>query len=239
MSRRSWLTKAVSVLLLVTIFVGVLPPAISAAPPSFPPTPPDQADAAAKAQAMKVQKERFERAVRLMETHIQVSATGELHLDVDKGAQLGIDDATFNALKAGLEQTNAQLRDGRIKLSDVHFLTKGEAATEVPEASTYQATACAGWTGYVVYWWGYELYLNECLTQSVINLLWIGTGVTALCAVIATALGGVPVAVICGAAAALITIGAGTLGLIDSWGGFQGIIVAVDWLGNLQWVWHQ
>ncbi|MDD5371596.1 MAG: hypothetical protein PHQ40_21155 [Anaerolineaceae bacterium] len=183
-----------------------------------------------------MQKEKFERAIRIMETHLHINPQNELYLDVLDGAAIGLDEPTFDDLKARMEQTNARLRAGEFKLSEVHF----GLAPQIPaENSAITTLTDAGWTGVAIYWWGFEFYFSESWTQVIVNMLWIGDGVAVICTAIAALFGSVPGAVICGLAAGIITIGAGTIGAVDALGDNQGIIIATDLVGNFQWIWYQ
>lgn len=172
-----------------------------------------------------------------MEAHMGVNSANELFLDVTTAAEVGIDEESFTALKAAMEHTNALLRSGKVKLSDVHFYTKGPK-----EADNFTVTAddCAGTTAAYLYWWGYRFYMDECLTQQIEGLLWMGAGVSAVCGVLAAFFGQVEITLLCGLAAGLITIGAGYIQYVDGGGGNQGIIVDYNWLYNdITWIGHQ
>ena len=91
----------------------------------------------------------------------------------------------------------------------------------------------------MIYWFGYRLYYDNCLTLDVIDLLYGGAGAAALCAATAAYFGNIPVGAVCGAATGLWTMGAAWINYKNRQGGYQGIYVDVDW--NFDWMWidHQ
>lgn len=172
-----------------------------------------------------------------MEAHIGVNSANELYLDVTTGKEIGIDEESFNALKAAMDHTNARLRSGEIKLSDVHFSTKGP---KVLDNNVFTIASCAGTTAAYLYWWGYQFYMDECLTQQVEGLLYMGAGVSTIAAALSVPFGQVEVTIILGLAAGLMGLGGGYLQYIDGGGGNQGIIVDYNWFYNdITWVGHQ
>lgn len=202
-----------------------------------PPPPDDNASYKAKEQALKLKKEKFDQAVAAMETHMGINSANELYLDVTTAAEVGIDEESFTALKRAMEHTNALLRSGKVKLSDVHFSTKGPKEAD---NSTVTAASCAGINAAYMYWWGYRFYMNECLTQQIEGLLWMGAGAATICGVLAGVFAQVEVTVICGLSAALMGIGAGYIQYVDGGGGNQGIIVDYNWFYNdITWIGNQ
>jgi hypothetical protein len=58
---------------------------------------------------------RYEDAMRLFERHLKRAADGTLHLDVEDGKSIGVDDpVVFADLKRSLEETNRQILRGEI-----------------------------------------------------------------------------------------------------------------------------
>lgn len=99
------------------------------------------------------------------------------------------------------------------------------AAPSVLQKIAAAASNCQGRNGHSGYWWGTQIQMDSCATNVLINAIWAGAGAAALAGSITaeTGVGGVAGAVV----AAVLTIGAGGLGICASWG--TGIYINQVW----------
>ena len=99
------------------------------------------------------------------------------------------------------------------------------ALKQVVQAAQSQ---CHGRNRHSTYWWGNQIALDSCKTSVLINAVWAGAGISALGGIIASATGaGVALGAI---AAAVLTVGAGALGICASWG--NGTYLNQFWTGT-------
>ncbi|MFD6699826.1 MULTISPECIES: hypothetical protein [unclassified Microbacterium] len=89
-------------------------------------------------------------------------------------------------------------------------------ASTAKGAEMLSVASCGGRNGWGLYWWGYQVATDSCVTSVIINSIWAGAGAAALAGIIsgATGIGAAAGA----AAAAVLTIGAGALGVCASFG---------------------
>ena len=99
------------------------------------------------------------------------------------------------------------------------------ALSQVVQAAKSQ---CHGRNAHSTYWWGNQIALDSCNTSVLINSVWAGAGLSALGGIISAATGaGAALGAI---AAAVLTVGAGALGICASWG--NGIYLNQLWTGQ-------
>jgi len=174
-----------------------------------------------------------------MEPHLYVGVDGLLHLDVDSGEAIGVPDAIFQELNAGLSMANAQIQAGDLTVEDIALSNgmnmlgqKAPVYNVSPETMSALGVTCAGWTGVTYNWYGPRYYLDDCKAQALAGALGSAAGAVAFL----SGLGfNIPADVVGG----LLAMGGGIIWAIDAWGGFQGIYIQTSWGGYLGWVWHQ
>lgn len=211
--------------------------------PPLQPIPSVRIDTKDSKQAVKENQKRhqdFIDAVTKMEAHMTV-VDGAIIMDGVTALDLNIDQALFDELSSSLAKTNSLVKSGEVRIEQVN-LNRTSKPVVITGKQINQVSACAGVNAYAVYWWGVQIWLNECLTQFLINSIWVGSGAAGVCTAIAAAVGasgvGAVVAVICGIVAGGFAMGAGALGAIDGLGGNHGLVIGRYWTGG-GWFWHQ
>lgn len=198
-------------------------------------------------QTNRATKDKFERAILLLDPYVHPQKDGTFTLDA-AAQQLDIEPDVFTHLTSSLEHGNAQARLGRTQPQSgaISFLSgpggpgpgnggnggPGGSPTPPPPRKT-----CAGQDVLLTYWWGFKLYVDECLTQSLEKLLALAIAETGAAAAIAAILGvtpAIPLVLISGILAADNQF----LMYVDSLGASNGLIFNQTRLGPF-WVWHQ
>lgn len=203
-------------ILFLLIAAMLVPSAVAAAPPPggrLPPPPTSQPELTDSNQSViefwEQQRSAFDIAER-------------------KGAALGpvyLTEASFSDMPASISPSAARIE---MVLADPAY------SALIPEAKK-----CAGRTMMLRRWYGAVFYLDECVTQVIEGLLWMGAGAATICSLLTAFFGQLPVSLICGMAAGLAGIGAGAIQAIDGAGANQGIIISAAWTGRILWIWHQ
>lgn len=99
------------------------------------------------------------------------------------------------------------------------------ALSQAVQSATSQ---CHGRNARSTYWWGNQIALDSCNTSVLINSIWAGAGISAIAGLIsAWTVGGGAVGAL---GAAILTVGAGALGICASWG--HGIYLNQVWTGQ-------
>lgn len=254
------LRKSMGVLLTVVLLLlptitalatGKAPP-ISTSPLQFSSSEDHQ-----QVEEMRARMEAYTEAIRKMEKHMYVGRDKLLHVDITSGAEIGIDEEIFQELKEALNATNARIKSGNLRLHEISLSDgKNIFGEPVPLISANSALLlgaaeklfrwCRGWTGIRYNWYGPRVYINDCYTHYIIWLLGIGAGLSTIGSAVSAATGwGAPAAIVFGVAAGVLTVGAGTIGLIDEIGGHRGIYVQLKWPiwwwapAPLAYIWHQ
>lgn len=188
--------------------------------------PPNLQQAFQKNQAIK---EKYERAIGNLESHVKVLPGGTLSVDISHGADVNVDEDVFVNLTKSIEHTNALIKTGQLRTRDVLLQS---AAILTPSNLITAAGACAGKRSHHTDWWGGDAYIDECQTQEIISILKTG-GATAgqIIAILGFDIGPI-ISFILAAAAGLIDF-------IDGLGGHQGIYIWFTWIGPVVWIWHQ
>lgn len=188
-------------------------------------------------QSREIAKQRtkarsVEKAITLMEEHMEVDEDGKLVLDeealaedVADGEAAGVSAATFDSLEAALRKTNGEIEAGETTAIEVF-----SSEPEVQGSGITTLRRCDGINGTYFRWWGFRSYTNDCATHTVIRLLLVGAGFNA----IAAYCGWLPGAL----AGPLLAIGAVVIDGIDERGGHDGVyFTRVYGVGTT--VWHQ
>ena len=153
-----------------------------------------------------------ERAIALMERHMEIRSNGTLFLnkeglkdDIRAGLGEGIDRSVFAALKQNLADTNAKLLRGeapgqssKAKAEDL-FPTVSPQVAESNQDS-FRA-GCAGRNAVQYFWWGRRSWIDNCNTNKLVRRLYANAGVFAIIACFPV--GGAPAAM----ASAVIGLG--------------------------------
>lgn len=170
--------------------------------------------------------QRHEQAVSTMEQHIKI-VDGQFVLSAVSGDAIGVDQQLFASLKASLEQTNAELRAGTLRLKGASW-ELAQPGMSSPEV----LSSCAGRTGVSWHWWGRKTYFNRCHTEDLILAINAGAGAATLCAIMS---GGW--AVPCGIGGLLLAAGAQYLSWLNNrWG--RGVYIVSYRFGG-GYAWHQ
>lgn len=204
--------------LVSTLIIGVLL-ALAALPTAAAAAPAPTPTAAEQLQAARERKVKVEQTIRLMERHLRIAPDGTIALDARSAAQIGADQELFGQLVAGLNQTNARLRAGTVRLANVKLQTVPREVrltpAAAPPARSYggEITAfdCAGRSGEDYTWFGVTYYLNHCQVEELVATLGGGGAVCALVFAPCAVLGGIA------------TIGAGALAGVEANGGDNGL----------------
>ncbi len=151
-----------------------------------------------------------ERAIALMERHMEIRSNGTLFLnekglndDIRAGLGEGIDRSVFAALKQNLADTNAKLlrdkapgQSSKAKAEDL-FPTVSPQVTE--RSGNFSRAGCAGRNAVQYFWWGRRSWIDNC--NKLVRRLYANTGVLAIIACFPV--GGAPAAM----ASAIIGLG--------------------------------
>jgi hypothetical protein len=197
-------------------------------------------------QTNQATKDKFERAIILMDPYVHPQKDGTFTVD-SAALQLDIEPDVFTHLKSSLDHGNALTRLGRTQPQSaaISFIAGpgsggpggGPGGSPTPPPPQPPRKTCAGQDVLLTFWWGTKVYVDECLTLDIEKLLAVGVATAATGAAIATLLGGIP-----GIPFAVI---GGILGLdnayitfIDTVGLNNGVIFNQPWIGP-GWVWHQ
>ncbi|NOK64218.1 MAG: hypothetical protein GFH27_549323n43 [Chloroflexi bacterium AL-W] len=186
-------------------------------------------------EQLKLQKE-YERAIVLMEQHLNVQFDGTFTLDVPNGAAIGVDEQIFNDLYQAMQNTNASIQAGVVSPAEVSMHT---FSTSIDEPTSIDA--CSGRTGVDFFWWGQRVYLDSCNTQAITDTAkGVGATVGGLCAVLSGMPGvNVPGLPTCVVAAAILAIGGFVIDGIHTAGGRNGIYID-NIIGPVPpYIWHQ
>jgi hypothetical protein len=136
------------------------------------------------------------------------------------------------AVKAGVSASEAlkfaegmTAGGGTVVGGPSNLAVKSFALSQAIQAARSQ---CHGRNGHSTYWWGNQIAIDSCNTSVLINAVWAGAGLSALGGIISAATGaGAALGAI---AAAVLTVGAGALGICASWG--NGIYLNQLWTGQ-------
>ncbi len=187
-------------------------------------------------QSMQDKKAKREHAIQEMEKHLSVAKDGTIELNVKGPTDIQVDADSFNELSASLQAVNQMLHKGQLQPSQIRLKTEAQP-TAMTEAIITAAGTCNGTDYFGIYWWGMRLYIDECVTQDVINGMKLGAaGVATVAAYLAWT---AHPALVLGLAAAIILLSAGLLAWIDELGGYRGLEFSVTWLFVVSWFWHQ
>jgi hypothetical protein len=239
LSQLAILKKSLNLLVIVAMLFGMIGPAFAEESP-ITNQQEQEADYTELLKEVEAQKIRYEHAVQQMERHIYVGKDGLFHLEVESGTALGIDEEIYEELGSALARTNDLIASGKLALEEIAFADgRNIFGEEVRLDNAGYMVSCAGWTGVIYTWQGPRVFLNDCHTQTLIYLIGVGAGLATICAAIGALLQGYPIALVCGLVAGVLAVGAGALGAVNSWGGFQGLWFQLDWTYNLLYFWHQ
>ena len=189
-------------------------------------------------QTNRTTKDRFERAVLLMDQHVHAQKDGTFILDA-AAQHLDIEPDVFSHLTASLQHGNTLARLGRAhpQSQSISFL-RGPGGGDPGNGgsgggSPAPPKKCAGQDVLLTYWWGTKCYADECITQAIEALLAAGAGVIAIAGALSI-IGAAPA----GLAAGVLALDQAYIQFIDGIGGNNGVIFNQPWIGP-GWVWHQ
>ncbi len=191
-------------------------------------------------EAHEAQKARYEHAIQQMEQYIYVNKDGLFQIDVEKGSDLGIDEALFLEFTSALAITNEYIASGKLTLEEIAFSDGSNIFGElIPKDTDGYVLACAGWTGEINTIIGPRLYLNHCHTGVLTSLMFAGSGASGLCAFFAGFYGILPLSAVCAFATGILVIGGHTINGVNALGGYNGVWFQTNWNGNIISFWHQ
>lgn len=191
-----------------------------------------------QAHGKAVQKQQLT-AVRKMEKYIRKSDGDTLTLEAT-AKEAGVDPVLFDALKGSLEHTNALLRDGTLKISDIRLETKDDEVEAPKTVDTEGESREAiptdrGRNHFEAYWWGWRGWLNDRGTHALLSEL--PKGAAAVSALVIALLP--PAGVVLGAVVlALAALYGAFIGFVDAAAGHDGIHFGTTWVGVL-WIFGQ
>ncbi len=187
-------------------------------------------------QSLQEKKAKREHAIQEMEKHLSVAKDGTIVLNVKGPADIQVDPDSFKELSTSLQSVNQLVRTGQLRPSQIHLKTETQSPM-MAESIVTAAGTCNGTDYFGVYWWGMRLYIDECVTQDVINAIKLGAaGAAAVAAYLAWT---AHPALLAALVAALLMLSAGLLGWVDELGGYRGLEFSVTWLFVVSWFWHQ
>lgn len=192
-----------------------------------------------QAHGKAVQKQQLA-AVRKMEKYIRKSDGATLTLEAT-AKEAAVDSVLFDALKGSLEHTNALLRDGTLKITDIRLKTE-EDQVEAPKRTVHTGAESRetiptdrGRNHFEMYWWGWRGWLNDRGTHALLAELPKGAlAVSALLAAFLPPAGPVLGAVV----AALAALYVAYISFVDAAAGHDGIHFGSTWVGVL-WIFGQ
>lgn len=180
----------------------------------------------------------FDKAVSLMEQHMQVTDSGTLSLN-SKGLALAIkntankeiDTTIFGELKRSLARTNIGLKSGRLKASEV-FPSRNTPISTSAKGTSAAFAGCPGTNSVHTHWYGYHIFLNECRTHDLIVLLQAGGSAAAIRSFFGRL---IPLAI----AGVIGNFYGSFLNWVCGKGGHRGIVLKITWSGTVASLWHQ
>lgn len=203
-----------------------------------------------KATEQRALMVKIERAIQKAEKHLQV-ANGQFILKAKRGADIGIDEEIFAQLNAAMQETNQELKSGKLKLSEVRqktaisdeLIREASDAELTPTLSELEelnqvkpeakAAGCPGRNGIERHWWGGRIFMNKCRTVDLILAMQGGAAIAAIVALIPG-----PGTVGGGVALVMIELGAAYIGYLNDRNWDRGIRI-LYLKGGAITIWHQ
>jgi hypothetical protein len=181
----------------------------------------------------KKKKDEFERAIRQVEKHVQKKG-GRLTLEAKDAKAVDVDPVLFDDLKRALDNTNEQVKSGKLKLDEV--LLKTPDLTSRGDRPSGVDVAAVNHSGIQYFWWGYRVFLDHTETDGIAAILQQGAAAGAVLAFLTSAIGG---AIPAGVVAGILSLASGVLMSICGAGGHEGIYFNFAWPAIWWGVWHQ
>jgi len=196
--------KVLALLISVAIVVALVPSYAGAASPSEV----SEYDIAKTGVGAGLAQEReYTRAINKLERYLSISETGNIVLDAPKGIINSIDSEVYQALLAGLEQTNSMIDSGYLVANPDFTLT----VTEKDSVEGIQYLSSSGGIDAVYYyWWGLWIYLSDATCDALVAAMGMGAGITAILTAVLGPIG--PIALI---VAGVLAIGASLISYIN------------------------
>jgi hypothetical protein len=167
---------------------------------------------------------KFVKTIAALSKHV-VKRNGTYHFTLpardvrEVASKLGVDPRMVSILLKSLQKKNTRLRAARV--------TQAELELEAPD--------CAGQSRIESNWWGNKIWLNECETKTLLDVLKTSGAAGGACAAI------FPeghVQAVCAIIGGISDLSVAGIEAIDNSGGNQGLIAYQPWVGPA-WVWHQ
>lgn len=185
--------------------------------------------ATAPQSAIAVGKQ-YQAEIKLLDPFVSTNADGTLSMAAPHSVMQRVDSGHMKSLLAGLADVNAKIRAGQLKTTAAH---------QVYDPTSVGFNIQWNWTGKKWNWWGMSYWFSEHWTLKIEGMVTIGTGVAGLCAVLAAILVQPEVVILCGIAAAILTIGIGWMMVADNGGG---VVFNTTWTPfpyGAAWIWGQ
>lgn len=185
--------------------------------------------AAGPRSAIAVGKQ-YQAEIKLLDPFVSTNADGTLSLAAPHSVMQRVDSGHMQALLAGLADVNAKIRAGQLKTTAGH---------QVYDPTSVDFNIQWNWTGKKWNWWGMSYWYSEYWTQRIEAYSHVVGDVAALCAFIAAIVAQPQIAIICGLAAAIFTLGADWMAAVDRGGG---VVINTTWTPfpyGAAWIWGQ
>lgn len=184
----------------------------------------DFAGAPKEVREAKANYDRYERAVRQLEKHVEKGADGKFTLKAKKAKDADVDEDMFEEFKRSVDLGNEQLEHGVLSSSEIEAISAD---------GTIRPRHSSGDNHIHFHWWGVQVYANESFTHELL------TGAQKSGAAVAAVLALLGVSALVGAAlGAIIFLAAGLYWMICAWGGHKGLVLNMTWAGS-GFIWHQ
>lgn len=173
---------------------------------------------------------QFAAEVKFLDPYVFTNADGTLRLTAPASVLKRVHPAHLQVLASGLAAVNGKVLAGELKTTARH---------QVYDPTSVDFNIQWNWTGKKWNWWGMSYWYSEYWTQRIEAYSHVVGDVAALCAFIAAIVAQPEIAIICGLAAAVLTLGADWMAAADNGGG---VVLNTTWtpfpFGGA-WIWGQ
>ena len=173
---------------------------------------------------------QYAKEIKLLDPYVFTSGDGTLRLTPPGSVLKQVHPTHLQVLKSGLAGVNGKILAGELKTTADH---------QVYDPTSVGFNIQWNWTGRKWNWWGMSYWYSEYWTLKIETYAHVVGDIAGLCAFIAAIVGQPEIAIICGLAALVITLGADWMAAADNGGG---VVLNTTWtpfpFGGT-WIWGQ